>query len=60
MMVQYSKTMLQVIRRWPGEGTGEEKVQTEDGTIWTSVDYLPTIGTGDRHGILFVDKVIER
>ncbi len=60
MMVQYSGSMLQVIKSWPGNTTGETKVLTEDGTIWTTVDYLPPMGTGDRQGVLFVDKVFER
>ncbi len=50
---------LQVISRLPGDATGEEKVKTSDGTIWRTVDYLPTPGTGDRQGFLLLDKVFE-
>ncbi len=49
----------QVIKKWAGEVTGEEKVQTSDGTIWRTVNYLPTLGTGDRRGFLLLDKVFE-
>ena len=51
--------MLKIIRRKPGEGTGEERVLTEDGTWWDSVDHLPAKGTGDRQGISYYDQVIE-
>lgn len=60
MMSQFGGSMLQIIRCWSGDVTGEEKIMTEDGAIWTTIDHLPIMGTGDRQGILFVDKVFER
>lgn len=60
-MIYWSKDRpLQVIRSCPGEATGEKRVQTADGTIWKTVDYLPILGTGDRQGVLWLDKVFEK
>ncbi len=60
MIIQYTGQMHQVIKSWPGSLTGETKMQTADGTIWTTVDYLREIGTGDRQGVLILDKVFEK
>ena len=59
MAIQHTGLVYQIIRREPGEGTGEEKIQTSDGTWWDSVAYLPAKGTGDRQGISFYDNVYE-
>ena len=59
MIMQYQGQMLQVVKREPGDTTGEERIQTSDGTIWTTTKYLPKKGTGDRQGVLLYDKVVE-
>ena len=62
MIIKSKNYPLQVINRWAGSGTGEEIIQTNDGTIWKGDvcrDCLPKKGTGDRQGILICDKVFE-
>jgi hypothetical protein len=60
MMIQYQKRILQVVKRQYG-ATGEEIVQTEDGQVWRTKPYYESniVATGDRQGVLIVDKVIE-
>ena len=58
-MIPLSRQSNQIGKIWLGPGTGDITVQTEDGTIWQSVRYLPELGTGDRRGVLVCDKVFE-
>ena len=48
-----------VIKRYPGPNTGDEFIQTIDGTIWEVVRNLPERSTGDRQGFLIKNKVHE-
>lgn len=52
-MVFVSK-QLKVIKVLHGDGTGDRKVLTDDGTVWKMVSHLSpdTRGTGDRRGYL--------
>ena len=59
MVIQYNELVYQIIRREPGEGTGEERIQTSDGTWWDTVDCLPIKGTGDRQAVSFYNIVVE-
>ena len=57
--IQHKGVTHEIIRREPGEGTGDERVLTSDGTWWSTVSHLPIKGTGDRQGISYYNMVIE-
>ena len=59
MVIQHNGPIYQIIRREPGEETGEERVQTSGGTWWDTVDHLPIKGTGDRHAVSLYNIVVE-
>jgi len=39
-----------IVREWAGSYTGETYVQTADGRVWKKVDFIPTLGTGEKSG----------
>jgi hypothetical protein len=54
-----SNKRLQIVKRFPGSWTGQEFLETHDGTVWEVVSELPERCTGDRQGTHTDSEVFE-
>ena len=55
-----SRTPLQIVRSWPGDGTGDMRVMDQNGNTWDVVRDIGPIGTGDRWGYTDYRNIYEK